>query len=94
MVSVQHAKRAEDLIKQSKGTVVIGGETDVEKKFVAVTILKDVKFDDVLMSEYDSFPESHVFRLLIANSSELFAPILPIVPVQDVDEAIAYVNDQ
>ncbi|KAJ3488890.1 hypothetical protein NLI96_g2510 [Meripilus lineatus] len=93
MVSVQHAKRAEDLIKQSKGTVVIGGETDVEKKFVAVTILKDVKFDDVLMSEYDSFPESHVFRLLIANSSELFAPILPIVPVQDVDEAIAYVND-
>ncbi|KAK7038096.1 aldehyde dehydrogenase [Favolaschia claudopus] len=67
-------KRVQGLIQNTKGTIVVGGETDEATKFISPTIVKDVKGDDSLMSE------------------EIFGPVLPIVPVENLDEAIAYVN--
>lgn len=58
----------------SKGELVIGGESDAARKYIAPTVYKDVPFEDSLMSQ------------------EIFGPIIPIVPVKDLDEAIAYVN--
>ncbi|KAF9785103.1 NAD-aldehyde dehydrogenase [Thelephora terrestris] len=66
--------RVKRLLDDTKGTVVLGGDTDRETKYVAPTIVRDVRFDDSLMSE------------------EIFAPILPIVPVNDFDEAIEFIN--
>ena len=58
----------------SKGELVIGGESDAAQKYISPTVYKDVPFEDSLMSQ------------------EIFGPIIPIVPVKDLDEAIAYVN--
>lgn len=52
LVSPQAFTRVNGLLKATKGTIVLGGETDEATKFIAPTIVKDVGFDDSLMSEY------------------------------------------
>lgn len=52
MVSVEHAKRVKKYLDDSKGTLVFGGDTDVEAKYVGLTVLKDVSLDDSTMQEY------------------------------------------
>jgi len=74
IVNERHAKRVERLLTNTKGQVVLGGNIDMETYFCEATIVKDVKLDDILMSE------------------EIFAPILPVIPVKDVDEAIKVIN--
>ncbi|KAJ7940200.1 NAD-aldehyde dehydrogenase [Mycena leptocephala] len=74
MVNQQAFKRVNGLLQTTKGTIVVGGQAEEAQKYIAPTIVKDVKTDDSLMSE------------------EIFGPILPIVPVEDVDAGIAYVN--
>jgi aldehyde dehydrogenase (NAD+) len=51
LVSPEAFSRVEGLIKHTKGTVVLGGETDAGAKYVAPTVIRDVKGDDVLMGE-------------------------------------------
>ncbi|KAK3605558.1 hypothetical protein CHS0354_005859 [Potamilus streckersoni] len=55
------------------GKVAVGGETDETQRFIAPTILTDVKFSDPIMQE------------------EIFGPILPIITVQNEDEAINFI---
>lgn len=74
IVNDRHVQRVKRLLDGTKGEVVLGGKIDEETKFCEATIVKNVKLDDVLMSE------------------EIFAPILPVVPVRDVDEAIKVIN--
>lgn len=74
LASVQHTLRLKRLLDVTKGKVVLGGQVDVDKKYIAPTIVTDVPVNDPLMSE------------------ELFGPILPLVPVADVDEALSIVN--
>ncbi|KAG6897002.1 hypothetical protein C0992_004713, partial [Termitomyces sp. T32_za158] len=74
IVTPQAWKRIKSLVDNTKGAVVLGGETDEATKFIAPTVVRDIQADDSLMSEYD----------------------LPIpslcLPVEDIDEAIAFVN--
>ena len=51
IVGVSHAKRIKNLLENTRGTIVLGGETDVDNKYIAPTIVKDVDGDDSLMSE-------------------------------------------
>ncbi|KAG5649774.1 hypothetical protein H0H81_002077 [Sphagnurus paluster] len=74
IVTPQAFNRIKGLLDNTKGTIIAGGETDEATKYIAPTLIKDVKGDDSLMRE------------------EIFGPLLPIVPVEDVDEAIAFVN--
>lgn len=74
LVSDAHFRRVKGLLDGTKGTVVLGGETDAAQRFIAPTLVRDVMPDDALMGE------------------EIFGPILPIVPVKDLDEGIALVN--
>ncbi|KAF5389876.1 hypothetical protein D9757_003571 [Collybiopsis confluens] len=74
LVSARAFTRVSNLIKNTKGTIVFGGDTDEATKYIGPTVVKDVKPDDCLMSE------------------EIFGPILPIMPVDSVDEGLAYVN--
>ena len=46
IVGEHHAKRIKALLDNSKGTVVLGGETDVAEKYIAPTVIKDVKGDE------------------------------------------------
>jgi aldehyde dehydrogenase (NAD+) len=54
--------------------VVAGGATDAADRYVAPTILTNVRPDAPVMRE------------------EIFGPILPVLPVRSLDEALAFVN--
>lgn len=51
IVTPQAYSRIKRLLDGTKGTVVIGGETDEATKYISPTVVKDVKADDSLMSE-------------------------------------------
>lgn len=55
IVSEAHTARLRRYLDETKGTVVFGGETDLENKYVAPTLVRDVPSDDSLMQEYVSF---------------------------------------
>ncbi|KAF8221246.1 NAD-aldehyde dehydrogenase [Tricholoma matsutake] len=74
LATPQAFQRVKGLLDNTKGKVVLGGDTDEAAKYIAPTVVSDVHPDDSLMSE------------------EIFGPVLPIVPVEDVDEAVAFVN--
>ncbi|KAF8156031.1 NAD-aldehyde dehydrogenase [Crassisporium funariophilum] len=76
IVTPQAYARISGMLEKTKGKVVIGGEVDRESKFIAPTVVQDVKADDSLMSE------------------EIFGPLLPIVPVDSLDDAIKFVNER
>lgn len=93
LVSEAHASRVKRYIDETKGTVVLGGQTDVEKKYIAPTVVKDVPFEDALMEEYVVLRGSSDTELTNTHR-EIFGPVLPIVPVKDVDEAIDLINSR
>jgi aldehyde dehydrogenase (NAD+) len=76
LITPQAWTRVNGLLKNTQGTIVLGGEVKEETKYIAPTVVKDVKGDDSLMSE------------------EIFGPVLPIVPVDNVDEAIKFINER
>ena len=43
--------RVKKLLDDTKGTVILGGDTDRETKYVAPTVVRNVGPDDSLMSE-------------------------------------------
>ncbi|KAH9902361.1 aldehyde dehydrogenase [Cubamyces lactineus] len=76
IVSQAHAERIKKLLDRTRGTIAFGGVTDVAEKYIAPTLVSNVRPNDSLMSE------------------EIFGPVLLIVPVKDVDEAIAFINSR
>ena len=54
IVGEHHVTRIKGLLDNTKGTIVLGGEIDVSEKYVAPTVVKDVRGDDSLMSGYVS----------------------------------------
>ncbi|KAI0249223.1 aldehyde dehydrogenase [Lactifluus subvellereus] len=74
IVSEGHFKRLRDMMTKSSAEIVVGGNTDEEKRRITPTIYRDVKEGDSLLQ------------------GEIFGPILPIVPVDDVRQAIEYIN--
>jgi aldehyde dehydrogenase (NAD+) len=74
IVSDSHYKRLTSLLSRTKGEVVLQGRTDVARRRLEPTIVKDVAEGDSLLEE------------------ELFGPILPIVPVDSLKQAIDFVN--
>lgn len=54
IVSEQHTLRLKRLIDETDGTVVLGGDADVPSRYIAPTIIKDVKAGDVTMKELAS----------------------------------------
>ncbi|RDX42382.1 aldehyde dehydrogenase [Lentinus brumalis] len=76
IVSAQHAARIKALLDQTGGDIVCGGEVDVDKRYVAPTIVNNVTATDSLMSE------------------EIFGPVLAVIPVKDVEEAISVIRSR
>ena len=72
IVSEQHAERLAGYL--DGGRVVIGGEVDLSSRYIAPTVLADVRADAPVMRE------------------EIFGPILPVVAVESVEEAIGFIN--
>ncbi|OJT05215.1 Aldehyde dehydrogenase family 3 member B1 [Trametes pubescens] len=51
IISEKHTARIKQMIDGTKGTIVVGGDTDVSQRYIAPTIVKDVRGDDSLMAE-------------------------------------------
>jgi len=49
IVSDNAFNRLKGLLENTKGEIVLGGEVDASQKFMAPTIVKNVKMDDALM---------------------------------------------
>jgi acyl-CoA reductase-like NAD-dependent aldehyde dehydrogenase len=50
-VSSRHFVRVKGLLDNTKGTIVFGGESDADTKYIAPAVVKDVNTSDSLMSE-------------------------------------------
>ncbi|KAF7371198.1 Aldehyde dehydrogenase [Mycena sanguinolenta] len=74
IVSPEHHSRLMDLLKRTKGEVVLGGKSQGLR--IEITVVKNVLADDSLMEE------------------EIFGPILPIVPVDSIQDAINFVRER
>jgi len=73
IVNEPHFHRLEKLLHN--GTVAVGGQSDVDTRYIAPTVLTGITKDDPVMAE------------------EIFGPILPVISVQSLDEAIGFVKD-
>ncbi|UZJ52554.1 hypothetical protein CBS101457_001874 [Exobasidium rhododendri] len=74
IINEGHWKRISQMVANSKGTVILGGESDESQKLMAPTVISNCKSDDSTMN------------------GEIFGPILPIVPVKNMKEAIDFIN--
>lgn len=72
VVSERHFRRLQGLL--SCGRVAIGGQSDEAERYIAPTVLVDVKETEPVMQE------------------EIFGPILPILTVGSLDEALEVIN--
>ncbi|NP_001016129.1 aldehyde dehydrogenase 3 family member B1 [Xenopus tropicalis] len=72
LASVELYLQVKDLL--SCGQVAFGGETDDSERYIAPTVLTDVKEADPIMQ------------------TEILGPVLPILTVENLDEAIQMIN--
>ncbi|XP_078511723.1 aldehyde dehydrogenase family 3 member B1-like [Lissotriton helveticus] len=72
IINDRHFNRVKALM--GSGKVVIGGDCDEKERYIAPTVVVEVKESDPVMQE------------------EIFGPILPIMDVKGVDEAVAFIN--
>ncbi|XP_030637002.1 aldehyde dehydrogenase family 3 member B1 [Chanos chanos] len=76
IVTDRHWSRLMEMLAKSEGKVEIGGESNREEKYIAPTVVVNVKDSDVLMQE------------------EIFGPILPILTIESLEEAINFINNR
>lgn len=83
IINTVHTSRLVSFIEESdkeelakRGEILIGGEFDVEDKYIEPTIFRNTNLDAKIMQD------------------EIFGPLLPVVEVDNVDEAINIVNDR
>ena len=65
LITPEAFQRVKGLLKGTKGTIVIGGKNDEATKFIAPTVVSDVRGDDPLMKEWVtciSFPGIYSLR--------------------------------
>jgi len=74
IINDKHWVRIEKLLR--KGKIVTGGEKDSATRFIAPTIIDNIKPSDPVMQE------------------EIFGPVLPVITVTSMDEAIKFINDR
>lgn len=100
IVTTQHCERLKGLLDgHGGGTLVVGGEVDVANRYVAPTIIRDVKMDSKLMSEEIFGPILPVIKyrhtdevIAMINSETLQKPLALYIFSKDrgmVDKVIA-----
>lgn len=77
LVNEGATQRIKSYLDGTHGNIVIGGDTDeTDRRYLAPTIVRDVKPDDSTMQD------------------EIFGPLLSIVPVDSLNDAIKFVNER
>ncbi|MDX1977532.1 MAG: aldehyde dehydrogenase [Pseudanabaenaceae cyanobacterium bins.68] len=83
IVSFKHFARLSGLIEACRTApceIIIGGETDALSRYIAPTLV-----------DCQDLPTAANLKIM---ESEIFGPILPVVTYEELDQAIAYINQQ
>ena len=72
IVNRRHYERLKGLMTQ--GRILLGGQCDDDRRFIAPTVIDQLTFDAPIMQE------------------EIFGPILPLFPYDDLEECIQYIT--
>lgn len=72
IINQRHYERLKGLMSQ--GRIVLGGQWEDERRWIAPTIIDQLSFDAPIMQE------------------EIFGPILPLFPYDDLEECIQYIT--
>jgi len=99
IVNDMHFQRLTSLLDRSKGERVAGvmeGRANPMKRRFEPVVVKNVKADDSLLEEYVIAIGVHVLEslLILCNFREIFGPILPIIAVDSLNEAIDLINER
>lgn len=88
IISPLHYNRIMGLVAATKGNIVTGGTGDGKK--IDITVVGDVLVDDALLQQYvlQSFLGTSLTRVF----REIFGPVLSIVPVDSIDEALKIIQ--
>lgn len=81
IINEKQTERLAKILESDKDLVVFGGDFDVEKRYIAPTLLDLGKLGDASVSDS------------AAMADEIFGPILPIVSYESLDEAVDKVRD-
>lgn len=73
IINRRHFDRLKEVLDGTKGEIILGGETDATKKFMAPTFIDGVTATDSVMQD------------------EIFGPLIGLITVKDVDEAIEFI---
>lgn len=65
-------------LMRGNGDIFVGGEGDENERYIAPTILRNVPIDAPIMDK----------------NMEIFGPILPVLKVENIQEAVAFVNSR
>jgi aldehyde dehydrogenase (NAD+) len=77
IVNARHHARLTGLLDRGGyDAVAVGGERDIDSRYIAPTVLTGVKPDAAVMED------------------EIFGPILPVLTYEQLDDAIAFVNER
>lgn len=76
IVNTRHLGRLQGHLASHGGEVVVGGDVDVDERFLAPTIISEPDLDASIMQE------------------EIFGPLLPVIAVESVDDAVEFVLDR
>ncbi|KAG8683784.1 hypothetical protein FRC09_015853, partial [Ceratobasidium sp. 395] len=77
IISERHYDRVKQMVDETKGSIVLGGAKDANRE---QKFIAPTIVKDVQGDD-------------ILMQSEIFGPVLPIIPVKDVDAAIQYINE-
>lgn len=81
IINEKQTERLAKILESDEDLVVFGGDFDIEKRYIAPTILDLGKLGDASVNES------------AAMADEIFGPILPIVSYESLDEAVDKVRD-
>ena len=81
IINEKQAERLAGILEKDKDYIVFGGDFDIEKRYIAPTLLDLGKLGDASVNES------------AAMADEIFGPILPIVSYESLDEAVDKVRD-
>lgn len=75
IVTTKHTKRLAKLIDENKDKLIIGGQVNLEQRYIAPTVFKAVQADDTLMTE-------ELFGPLL--------PTIPYQSIEDIDTYLSF----
>lgn len=76
IINERHFGRLKDVLDNTSGNVVLGGDIDEDTKLISPTIVDNISASDSLMKD------------------ELFGPLIGIISVNSVDEAIEFIRKE